>query len=160
MSHIILTPAQRKQLRAAAHHLDPVVMISNEGLSPAVLKEADIALTAHGLIKIKVLELDRTSREIIFHDIAHQLKAAMVQHIGRQLILWRELPQKTKNSVKQSPSKAPRTLKATKNSRRGGQRPTARLIRVLGNERLTSSGKIKRAKRKKSVSIKKRNSNA
>lgn len=159
MSHITLTPAQRKQHRAAAHHLDPVVMISHDGLTPAVLKETDAALNAHGLIKIKVLELDRSQREIIFHDIAHQLHAAMVQHIGRQLVLWRAMPEKTKDKNEMRGAGA-RTVKVVQTSKRGGQRPNVRLMRILGNERLTSSGKIKRAKRKKPVSIKKRNSNS
>lgn len=158
MSHIILTPAQRKSYRAAAHHLDPVVMISHEGLTTAVLKETDAALSAHGLIKIKVLELDRPSREIIFHDIAHQLNAAIVQHIGRQLVLWREKPEKTK-PLNATRGAGARTVKIVQTSKRGGQRPTVRLMRVLGNERLTPSGKIKRAKRKKPTSIKKRNHN-
>ena len=48
MSAIQLTPAQRKIHRAEAHHLDPVVMIGNDGLTPAVIKEAEMALNAHG----------------------------------------------------------------------------------------------------------------
>lgn len=62
MAAIQLTPAQRKDHRAAAHHLDPVVMIGAEGLTPAVLKETDAALKAHGLIKIRVFSDDRTAR--------------------------------------------------------------------------------------------------
>ena len=50
MTAIQLTPAQRKEKRAEAHHLDPVVMIGNDGLTPAIRKEADAALNAHGLI--------------------------------------------------------------------------------------------------------------
>ena len=52
MTAIQLTPAQRKEKRAEAHHLDPVVMIGNDGLTPAIRKEADAALNAHGLIKV------------------------------------------------------------------------------------------------------------
>jgi RNA-binding protein len=62
MPAIQLTPAQRKEHRAAAHHLDPVVMIGNEGLTPAVAKEIDLALRAHGLIKIRVFSDDRSQR--------------------------------------------------------------------------------------------------
>ena len=51
MPLIPLTPAQRKLHRADAHHLDPVVMIGNDGLTPAVRQEADAALKAHGLIQ-------------------------------------------------------------------------------------------------------------
>ena len=41
MPAIVLTPAQRKEHRALAHHLEPVVMIGGDGLSPAVLREID-----------------------------------------------------------------------------------------------------------------------
>jgi RNA-binding protein YhbY len=54
MTAIQLTPAQRKDHRAAAHHLDPVVMIGSDGLTQAVEKEVDAALNAHGLIMVRV----------------------------------------------------------------------------------------------------------
>ena len=49
-----LTPAERSALRSQAHDLSPVVMIGDAGLTPAVLKETDTALKAHGLIKVRV----------------------------------------------------------------------------------------------------------
>ena len=49
MPAIQLTPAERKVHRAEAHHLDPIVMVGGDGLTPAVKKEADAALKAHGL---------------------------------------------------------------------------------------------------------------
>ena len=52
----------------------------------------------------------------------------------------------------------PRTVKVVKNSKRGGQRPEVRMMRVLGNKRLIADGKIKRARPKK-VSAKKRQAN-
>lgn len=51
MPQIQLSPAQRKEHRSLAHHLNPVVMVGSEGLSAAVKKEADAALSAHGLIQ-------------------------------------------------------------------------------------------------------------
>jgi RNA-binding protein len=66
MPQIQLTPAERKEHRALAHHLDPVVMIGGDGLTPAVLKEANAALSAHGLIKIRVLGDDRAARELMY----------------------------------------------------------------------------------------------
>ena len=57
-----LTPAQRSDLRSQAHGLDPVVMIGDSGLTPAVMKEIDASLNAHGLIKIRVLGEDRDAR--------------------------------------------------------------------------------------------------
>src|SRR5258706_4706288 len=58
-----LTSAERRALRAKAHHLHPVIMVGNAGLTPAVLKEIDIALKSLELIKIRVLGDDRERRE-------------------------------------------------------------------------------------------------
>ena len=94
MPAIQLSPAQRKEHRAAAHHLDPVVLIGAEGLTPAVEKEVDSALNAHGLIKVRVFGDDRAAREAIFERLTDQLSAAPIQHIGKLLVLWRPMPEK------------------------------------------------------------------
>jgi len=154
MSAIQLTPAQRKIHRADAHHLDPVVMIGNDGLTPAVLKEAEMALNAHGLIKIRVLGDDRPAREAMFLALADQLNAAPIQHIGKLFILWRPKSDKVRDEVDEDRMSGPRDVKVLKYSKRGGQRPEVKTLRVLGNQRLTSGGQVKRAKPKK-ISIKK-----
>ena len=154
MPQIQLTPAQRKVHRAEAHHLDPVVMIGNDGLTAAVTREADAALKAHGLIKIRVLGDDRAAREAIYMQLADALNAAPIQHIGKLLVLWRPLPAKEK-TADEDRMPGPREYKVLKYSKRGGQRPEVQHVKVLGNQRLTSGGQIKRAKPKKK-SIKKR----
>ena len=92
MSAIELSIAERKVHRAEAHHLDPVVMIGNDGLTPAVQKEVDAALNAHGLIKVRVLGDDRAAREAIYLQLTDQLGAAPIQHIGKLLVMWRPKP--------------------------------------------------------------------
>lgn len=154
MPHIQLTPAQRKEQRSLAHHLDPVVMIGSDGLTPAVKKEANAALDAHGLIKIRVLSDDRGAREAIFHTLADELDAAPIQHIGKLLVLWRPKPAKER-TVDEDRMPGPRDVKILKYSKRGGQRPEVRTLRVLGNQRLTPGGQVKRAKPRQ-ASIKKR----
>lgn len=154
MSAIQLTPAQRKEHRAEAHHLDPVVMVGNDGLTPAVKKETDAALNAHGLIKVRVFSDDRAVRESIFQTLAEELNAAPIQHIGKLLVLWRPKPVKERLEDEDR-MPGPRDYKVIKNSSRGGQRPEIRTLRVLGNQRLTSGGKVKRAKPKQ-ISVKKR----
>ena len=62
MPSIQLTPSERKEKRADAHHLNPVVLIGGEGLTPSVVKETDAALNAHGLIKVRVFSDDRAAR--------------------------------------------------------------------------------------------------
>lgn len=147
MAQIQLTPAQRKDQRANAHHLSAVVMIGSDGLTDAVKKETDAALNAHGLIKVRVQSEDRVGRESIFQTLANELNAAPIQHIGKLLVLWRPLPEKEKK-INEDRMPGPRDIKVLKNSSRYGQRPEVKTLRVLGNQRLTPGGSVKRAKPK------------
>ena len=154
MSQIQLTPAQRREHRANAHHLTPVVLIGGDGLTDAVKKEVDAALNAHGLIKVRVFS-DRAGRELIYQTLSADLSAAPVQHIGKLLVLWR--PQVEKERViDEDRMPGPKDVKILKYSKRGGQRPEVKTLRVLGNQRLTQGGTIKRARPKPAVSVKKR----
>ena len=154
MSQIQLTPAQRREHRANAHHLTPVVLIGGDGLTDAVKKEVDAALNAHGLIKVRVFSDDRAGRELIYQTLSADLSAAPVQHIGKLLVLWR--PQVEKERViDEDRMPGPKDVKILKYSKRGGQRPEVKTLRVLGNQRLTAGGQIKRAKPKQ-ISVKKR----
>jgi putative YhbY family RNA-binding protein len=154
MPHIVLTPAQRKVHRADAHHLDPVVLIGGDGLTPAVVKEVDAALAAHGLIKVRVFSDDRTQREAFFTQLANDLNAAPIQHIGKLLVLWRPLPAKEK-AVDEDRKPGPREVKLVKYAKKWGQRPEIKQVRVLGNERITAGGLVKRAKKPRLKSAKK-----
>lgn len=148
MSAIQLSPAQRKAHRAAAHHLDPVVAIGNDGLTAAVKKETDAALKAHGLVKVRVFSDDRAVRESAFQTLADELGAAPIQHIGKLLVLWRPQPEKERPESDEERMAGPREVKVLKYSTRGGQRPQVKTLRVLGNQRLTPGGTVKRAKPK------------
>lgn len=92
---MILNPAQRRDLKARAHHLHPVVMISEAGLTPTVMHEIDISLKSHELIKIRVLGDDRTARTDMIAEICSRLDAASVQHIGKILVIYRPRPDDT-----------------------------------------------------------------
>jgi putative YhbY family RNA-binding protein len=153
MPQIQLTIAERKAHRAEAHHLDPVVMIGNDGLTPGVKKEIDAALKAHGLIKVRAPIDDRLEREGMFQSLADELGAAPIQHIGKLFVLWRPKPAKEK-AEEEDRMPGPRDFKVLKYSKRGGQRPEVKTLRVLGNPRLTTGGQVKRAKPKQK-SIKK-----
>jgi len=154
MPQIQLTIAERKAHRAEAHHLDPVVMIGNEGLTAAVKKEINAALNAHGLIKVRVLGDDRAQREAMYQSLADELGAAPIQHIGKLLVLWRPKPPKAK-AEDEDRMPGPRDFKVLKYSKRGGQRPEVHTLRVLGNQRLSPGGQVKRAKKPKQKSVKK-----
>jgi len=147
MPAIQLTPAQRKEHRAAAHHLDPVVAIGNDGLTAAVRKEADAALKAHGLIKVRVFSDDRAAREGVFQELAETLDAAPIQHIGKLLVLWRPVPPKEK-AERDERLPGSRVVKILKFSKSGNHRPQVKKLTVHGNQRVTAGGMVKRAKKR------------
>lgn len=154
MPAIALTPAERKELRGQAHHLNPVVMIGAEGLTAAVQHEVDAALAAHGLIKVRVFSDDRSLREATLQTLAQAMNAAPVQHIGKLLVLWRPLPAAAKPAA-DARAAAPRVVKILKFSKSGNHRPQIKKITVFGNQRVTAGGSIKRAKPRAS-SVKKK----
>ena len=150
---IQLTPSERKEKRADAHHLDPVVMVGGDGLTPAVVKEIDAALNAHGLIKVRVLGDDRVQREALYQALAEDLNAAPIQHIGKLLVLWRPMPEKTK-ADREDRMRGPKIVKILKFSKSGNHRPQVKKVKVLGNQRIAAGGQLKRAK-KRLTSVKK-----
>ena len=97
-----LPPGERRALRAKAHHLHPVVTVGQHGLTAAVLREIDVNLRAHELIKVRVFSDGRDQRESMLARICAELDAAPVQHIGKLFVLWRPAPEET------APKAAPR----------------------------------------------------
>ena len=89
MTIMELTPRERSSLRAAAHPLRPVVLIGDNGLTEAVLKEIDLNLSAHELIKVRAGTADRDERDAMLATICDTLSCATVHHLGKMLILYR-----------------------------------------------------------------------
>lgn len=84
-----LTTVQRQYLKGLAHNRQPVVMIGNHGLTPAVLKEIELALNAHELIKIKASSDELDTRRDWMAEICATTNAASVQQIGKVLVIYR-----------------------------------------------------------------------
>jgi RNA-binding protein len=144
-----LTPAERSELRSQAHDLSPVVMIGDSGLTPAVLKETDTALKAHGLIKVRVFGDDREARVSYYETLCEQLGAAPVQHIGKLLVLYRPKVEKPKAS---NPTRGKGMREVTIVTTHITKRPTVKKVVLKGNERLTAGGNVRKAKtRQKSL---------
>lgn len=155
MPAIPLTPAERKAHRAAAHHLHPVVAIGGDGLTAAVLKEADAALNAHGLIKVRAFSDDRAARDEMLARLADELNAGPVQHIGKLLVLWRPLPVREAAAPREDRGAGPRRVTVVKFSKSGNHRPQVKRLSVKGNERLTAGGTVKKARKRVGSSVKK-----
>ena len=89
-----MTPKQRKHLKAQAHHRKPVVQIGHAGITAAVIKEIELALGRHELIKIRLPAVEREARTAMLGNICESTAAAAVQEIGRMAVIYRraEMP--------------------------------------------------------------------
>jgi RNA-binding protein len=70
-----LLPSFRRELRARAHSLHPVVSIGQHGVTPSVIHEIDVALLAHELVKVRVFSDDRTARTAMLEQVCKALEA-------------------------------------------------------------------------------------
>ena len=88
-----LNASQKKKLRGLAHHLKPLVIVADKGLSENVVAEIERALNDHELIKVK-LRGEREVRKAWAVTIAEQCKAELVQTIGQVACFYRKNPDK------------------------------------------------------------------
>lgn len=85
-----LSPQNRRQLKARAHGLKPVVQTGAHGLTDAVMAEIDVALDAHELIKIKLAGADKPAREAMIAELGKRLRGHVIGSIGGVVILYRK----------------------------------------------------------------------
>ena len=86
----MLTPSERQALKARAHKLNPIVMVGGKGLTPEVVKEIDLALKSHELIKVRAPGMQRDDLDAMLAEVATLLDAEPVQRIGKILVLYRK----------------------------------------------------------------------
>ncbi len=85
----ILSKKQLRFLRGLAHNLDPLAMIGQHGLTSQVVKAVEDVFRHHELIKVKVQSTADVDRSETAAELARQTSAALVQIIGRIIILYR-----------------------------------------------------------------------
>ncbi|NLA77921.1 MAG: ribosome assembly RNA-binding protein YhbY [Erysipelothrix sp.] len=85
----MVTQIQKKQLKAQAHHLKPVVMVGKEGVNDNVIVSTFEALEAHQLIKVHVSKNAPVTLLEIAYDLAGRTHATLIQIIGRMIVLYK-----------------------------------------------------------------------
>jgi RNA-binding protein len=90
-----LTGKQRRKLRALGHHLDPVVIVGHNGVTPGVVSATDQALFDHELIKVKLPE-GREDRQDTAEQLARDTESEVAQVLGRTVLLFRKRPDDSK----------------------------------------------------------------
>ncbi len=87
-----LSPEQRREYRAIAHHLKPVIIVGDKGLSEGLREELERALNDHELIKVKIASQDREVRQEVIAALCQNTGAQLVQTIGKIAVLLRRAP--------------------------------------------------------------------
>lgn len=90
----------RRRLRAAGHHLAPVVQVGKEGVTEAVLRQLDGALAAHELVKVKIGTESPEDRFEAAGRLGAESGAAVAQVLGRTVLVYRKHPEKPKFEAK------------------------------------------------------------
>lgn len=88
-----ITGRERAQLRAEAHHLDPLVQVGGQGITPSVLQSLDDALRTRELVKIQLGRPIEERPRAVAERLALETGAVVVQVIGRTATLYRENPE-------------------------------------------------------------------
>ena len=89
-----LTSQEIRELRGKLHHLKPVVIIGNKGLSETVIQEINRALNDHELIKIRIQAKDRKDLSKITNEICTQTNSTLINTIGHIASIYRKNLQK------------------------------------------------------------------
>jgi RNA-binding protein len=84
----------RRTLRAAGHHLSPVVHVGHEGITGGLVRQTAQALLDHELIKVKVGTESPEDRFETAERLGSESEAAVVQILGRTFLLYKKHPDK------------------------------------------------------------------
>jgi RNA-binding protein len=113
----------RKALRAAGHHLSPVVQVGKEGLTKAVVAALDEQLLAHELVKVKIGSESPEDRFEVAAGLAALPGAHVAQLLGRTVLLYRKHPKKPRFEPADAPPEAPEPKRAPRRGRARTLRP-------------------------------------
>ena len=80
---------QRAKLRGMANGLDTILQVGKGNVTENLVKQADEALTARELIKLRVLETSMVTAREAAEELAEETKAQVVQVIGTRFVLFR-----------------------------------------------------------------------
>ncbi len=84
-----LSERQRKYLRGLGHVLNPVILIGQHGLTPAVIAETRRALDDHELIKVKFRGAERGERDAGLNELASATESVLLQRIGHTALYYK-----------------------------------------------------------------------
>ncbi|UVO17381.1 ribosome assembly RNA-binding protein YhbY [Stutzerimonas stutzeri] len=91
-----LTNEQKKHYKSTGHHLKPVLIVAENGLSEGVLAELERALNDHELIKVQFRIAEREDRHALMEELCKAARCELVQNIGKMALVYRKNPKANK----------------------------------------------------------------
>ncbi len=133
----MLTSKERAELRAQANSLETTLMVGKDGVTEAVIAEADNQLTTRELVKGKVLESAMMTPREVCDAICEETGADGVSVIGTKFVIYRfsEKLQQERNQSGRAKKKATPVSKMNP-VRKGAKarREAAKKVREQRNE--------------------------
>ena len=87
-----ITGKERAELRGEAHHLDPLVHVGAQGVTPTLVGALEDALRTRELVKVQLGRPVDEKPRAVAERLAQETGAVIVQVIGRTATLYRENP--------------------------------------------------------------------
>ena len=130
----MLTSKERAQLRAQANTLETTLMVGKDGVTDAIVAEAETQLTARELVKGKVLETAFLTPREVSDAICEATGAEGVSCIGTKFVIYRfsEKAQEERNQTGRAKRKATKVNPVRKGAQ--ARRQAARKVREQRNE--------------------------
>jgi len=122
---LMLAGPLRRQLRAAGHHLHPIVQVGKEGVTDAVVRQLNQALYDHELVKVKVGTESPEDRFEAAERLAEEAEAHLAQILGRTALVYKKHPEKPKFE----PGPARAAEPKARATRKPAARPTRKPVR-------------------------------
>lgn len=94
-----LTSTERKKLRGLAHHLNPIVLIGQSGVTESLIEAVEQALLQHELIKVKFNDFKDSKKELV-QKICEATGAQEAGTVGNIAILYREHPEEDQRKIR------------------------------------------------------------
>ena len=85
---MILTNAEKRDLKVRAQRLEPVVKLGHDGMSEAFLRGLDEALAQHGLVKMKFSD-HKEEKKVLAPQIAERTGSTLVTQVGNVAVFFR-----------------------------------------------------------------------
>ena len=91
-----LSPEQRREYRAIAHNLKPVIIVGDKGLSEGLQEELERALNDHELIKLRIPAQPKKEKRAFNESLCNRHAAELVEAIGNVIVIYRRNAERDK----------------------------------------------------------------